>query len=483
MSDKVVDASTAPASAANALPPLDLLSLAKKEAASWNSLPVELKRKIIDDVYTLHIEDWSDLDEEAHAFGWFAGRRSWPVYKPVREELCDLQVVNSEFCELVTPYLWRAVLITKTGTDGLSRLIDVLARHGEHVRELNFGDVGGIAFGTRETSDTVEREKARLAVLAVSPCRNIEEVTLIMPEPWFLDMLHLPLLRTLNLMAATYSLADHTFLLGQSALTSLSIYAIQRLAPFLAGMPSLKHLRLEGGHVVNDYVLALGGAKGQAPLESLELVVTEDEVSFGVLHEFVTAFAATLKTLHLELFTGDNDEIDVPSHPDFDLPALTALSIGSDYASAFFLRLASPSIPIANLRLGLNPYIREGEPDDLLAFLRAHASTLKTVELTSEALYGAEKYGPNYPMTHLDELDVRAIASCCAELGLQVLGDFDDVTDESQDYEEEDPYDGDGYGVEDDDDEEEEGTTEEEEGTTEEEDDDEEDDDEEEWSE
>lgn len=307
--------------------------------------------------------------------------------------------------------------------------------------------------GRPDSDDKVEYTKVNQSLgRAVRMCDALEELHLVRPQHNPLIPARLPNLRIVTILSSraprgyrkkTYVPEQRAFLSALPSLTSLNVHADESddfldVGALLASLPNLKHLRLAGDAIEYERALRVGAdehASRLPPLESLELV-HEGEFDLDVLRTFVTGFADTLTTLHLEFYDedrfpddDDDDEQEVPPDVEFALQRLTSLSIGTDRLAPFISLFACPATPLTFLRLDHVPGA-DRRLVDILALLRAHASTLKVLYVSDKALDGRDAtYDVGLATSTCDALE-----ACCASLGVEFR--FPDFVDKIPDAEE-----------------------------------------------
>lgn len=337
----------------------------------------------------------------------------------------------------------------------VEKLLDVLPVHASHVRRLALVDTEQCGLIDLVNGNYLKRQRVTgRATKAINTCVGALEIT-VDCELLDFSAVRLRRLRSAVLHMASYESTHRAFLRRQTALTSLAIEfrhddeddsSPRLFVDILKGLPSLKHLKIAGDGIVHEGRLAFRpGTAVRARLESLELVSRWTYVTFVTLQAFLAMFSSTLKHLRLELFGTDPNEWQLPSSPrDIRLPHLSSFAVGADFAPSFFCRLDLRSLKL--FCLDLFPSL-SSQPDDLLAFLRVHASTLKRVHLTSDAISCRLDRAGWYEGTELADEDVEAIEGCCDALGIELSSgepwsesDFDDT----QFYDE----DSDGFGEE-----------------------------------
>ncbi|BGP39621.1 hypothetical protein JCM10449v2_003572 [Rhodotorula kratochvilovae] len=445
------DAEAEPPQSPDDLPALHLLSLAADEPASWNSLPVELKQQVIDEVLSGFDEMYEAHGE--HEVGYFEVKHAHEAAvehaNDLRHrELQRLQRINREFREIAAPLVWRRLILGSAGKKQLARLEQILPRHATHVRVFSFGDEPIIAYREDdEPTGAQKRARNAIATRLLRRCTRVEEVIVDQPGRQAGGALKLPRLRTATIFPRSFSGREFSFLRQQARLESLAVlsYALYPpdgvdsalLGTHITRFSHLKHLRIDGAGLVSDEFLQRARAL-QAPLVSLELVSSYTFVSFDVLETFLGQFASTLETLQLALFSGEVEEWVVPDGPGLHLPHLTSLAVGGDFSPSLFLRLVSPCMAITFFRLDLCPFF---DLAPFVLFLNARASKLEAVYVSEDALLGNEDLGDEYDELGLDEEDADAIVECCDDLDIAVtLGATFGIEDDEDEDEDEDQY-------------------------------------------
>ncbi|GAA5895104.1 hypothetical protein JCM8208_000115 [Rhodotorula glutinis] len=375
-----------------------------KPPASFTRLPVELKEQIVAEV----IETDRKHDPRAAlvasvTVGFFAKRRvtqreDLSAHQRKREALSRMQAVDRELRAICAPQLWKAIIARNVQSQAFARLLEILPEHAARVRRL---DAVGSTLARRASPERRALYLSRNQCIgrAMRSCTNLEELYLCHPQLNPLLPFPFPHLRTLRILSPDSErrrksyLLDHEIFLAASPfpdLTSLELYVdgadtsgdeFLDVVKVLRGVPSLKNLKLRGDAVVRDEALGAYddvAISGMPALESLEVKYDGETVlDLGVMHAFISVFATSLAALNLELSYCDED--DPPSAFECPLPHLAALALGGDCPTASFHALSSPSTPITFCHL--DTLGRDVDPEIVYSFLRAHASTLRTVHL------------------------------------------------------------------------------------------------------
>ncbi|GAA5917829.1 hypothetical protein JCM8208_000785 [Rhodotorula glutinis] len=328
------------------------------------------------------------------------------------------------------------------------RLIEVLPRRAEQVRSLVIqgGDEPTSRSPVEERQAHTEHNKMTRRIMYM--CRHAEEVELHDPRPAQLAKVVFPVASTLIVNSYyEYDEVDRcygslwNFIVRQPRLTSLALYARagwtspQRLPwdhddvcafkvpHLLSFLPGLKHLCLSGSAVtcmdaLQDWSRDDERGKLVSTLESLVIVVDRDKPSLSFLHDFISLFAPTLKTLDLDfcsdwIYDGDFDN----PIPQFALPCLSSLTISTHCSDHIYSHFLSPTTPVTYFKIGVSSGLNRLEDlSALLAFLRAHGSTLRRVWLT-DAFFETDWTRRPDGQT---PASLAAIVECCASLGVEV---------------------------------------------------------------
>ncbi|GAA5821915.1 hypothetical protein JCM3770_003574 [Rhodotorula araucariae] len=420
MSHKLVDTSATPASDAGALPPVERLSLAEDKPAPWYRLPVELKRKIIDDVLATYDEvclPARDESEVALMVGCYARKlplkvKSLSAYEAKRKALQELQRVNAELRSICIPLLWKCVYLQASSYGQLERLLAILPKHAAHVRYFHIGR----RFRNQEMD--------KLASRALWLCNEAEEVTI---GTWYeaADAFKPTGLTTVTVLSAMPSTFEVDFLRQQSNLTSLALTGESRqdwqpvrelgwVGDILRHLPHLQHLRLQGSILLDDPVVASATracVAAKPPLTSLELVDRCTTVSLRALVTFILTFSRTLTSLRIEIWSEKQRKWHNLNTRDLLLPRLSFLFLRGNWAAPFFHHLSLPAVPIALVNLDDIPNAAIHTPS-LLIFLHEHAQTLARVHLGRAALSSSG--------SDVGELSREAVEEYCAALGIEL---------------------------------------------------------------
>ncbi|GAA5895183.1 hypothetical protein JCM8208_000138 [Rhodotorula glutinis] len=425
-------------------PSLDSLTVADDSpVAPWNRLPVELKQKIIDEVLKRHEQDHVDLkavSDANEAVGYFARRECLEDaacdadYEKERE-LERLQAVSRDFRSICEPMLWQRIIVDDLCPAQLDNLLEVIPPHAPLVRYVDLAAVEN-EYSHMKVHDTHERSEVRRRALELlEHCVDVRE--LVLDETALeLSAVALASLRIVDLRTEGFHMVDIDATLDvlgkQASLVSFGLRVddaqdelrVALVGDIVSRLSSLKHLKIDGDLILGDRCLEMSpGAAVTARLESLELVGATS-ITFTALHAFVALFSTSLIELRLELDNGFVEQWPVPSSsPDFRLPHLTSLALGSAFDSTLFLRLDLPSL--AFFRLELFPALRE-DTGHLVIFLRKHARTLKHVHLAYNAVSSTEWDG-DLEGTELSEADVEEVERVCAEIKCEFsIGELDD---------------------------------------------------------
>ncbi|GAA5941732.1 hypothetical protein JCM3775_000088 [Rhodotorula graminis] len=426
-------------------PSLDTLTVAEDPpVAPWHRLPVELKRKIVDEVLKQYEPDQVEpdaVDKADKAVGFFARRRAlWAAADDAanekRRELERLQAVSRDFRSICEPLLWQRIMIEDLCPARLDNLLDVIPPHASLVRCIDltfFND----EYGDHKRSDLNVRSEVRRRVRELlGHCFGLQELIL---DEMVLELSAVVAsgLRIVDLRTGGLSVADLDGVLAalskQASLESLGLRVdegsdelrVALVGDIVSRLSSLKHLQIVGDDIFDERCLELApGAVVTARLESLELYGLCARFDFAALQAFVALFSTSLVDLRLELQSGLAEQWSVPSStPDFRLPHLTSLALGSDFDSAFFLRLDLPSLSF--FRLGLFPSLGENIAD-LVAFLRTHARTLKHVHLAHNSI-APEVSNGELDSIGLFEADIEEVKRVCLDIECEFsIGDADD---------------------------------------------------------
>ncbi|GAA5924713.1 hypothetical protein JCM3775_005451 [Rhodotorula graminis] len=435
---------------------VDLLSLGEdKPVTGWNRLPVELKKRIVYNVLDLIEDEEAPQDDDSMVpvtVGFFARKeisdkeRMMSVVFRVHQ-LKRLESLNRELRDICAPLSWENVGFGDFDKAALERLEEVLAPHASHVRLVGFGSASMTACCGMplEVSDARARDKAASRVFRL--CHNVEEVAVTEPRQQPDGVFQLEHLRTATVATSSYGARDFAFLERQPHLESLFVHSKApplasdsiKLAESLSRFAHLKNLRIKGTRLVSTAFLERAVAI-PSPLESIELVSAEADISFEALAAFLVKFSSTLVSLDLNLGDADSPDLwTVDDGTSLELPHLKTLGVGTDFDSIFFCRLSSPAIPLSFFRLDFFPSIVD-DPSDLLAFLRAHASTLERVYLSREALLATDHWNESHDCSALEPWVVAAIVQECDELGIECGLGVEGCDGRSADESDEDEY-------------------------------------------
>ncbi|GAA5837906.1 hypothetical protein JCM9279_004063 [Rhodotorula babjevae] len=416
-------------------PSLDGLTLTEaRPAASWTRLPVELKKRIVHDVLGIIEEQEVPQGDDSSVpvtVGYFArkeisDKENMMSYAFKVHQLKRLEAINRELRDICSPISWKVLPFGFFDKAALERLEKVLPPHAAHVRLVGFGGVAmqPCCGSPIKNSDALARDK--VASRLFRTCANVEEVAITEPRQQPDGVFKLEHLRVASVATSSYRARDFAFLQAQPHLEALFIHSKApplgsdsvQLAQSLSRFSHLKHLRVKGTKLVTNAFLERAVAI-PSPLEGIEFVSAEADISFEALAAFLTNFSSTLVSVDLNLGDVNSPDLwDVDDGPSLELPRLETLGVGTDFADDFFLRLLSPDMPLSFFRLDFCPSIAQ-DPIHLVAFLQAHAASLKRVYLSSEALEGTDHWGEHQPGAVLPNYVVDIIVDECAELGIE----------------------------------------------------------------
>ncbi|GAA5895016.1 hypothetical protein JCM8208_000087 [Rhodotorula glutinis] len=424
--------------AAPSPPSLADLSLKDPPAGSWSRLPAKIKERIAEHVLDIVAEQ--EIPQGMYSrlpvtVGWSARKEisvqednMSPVHR--NEQFKRLCSVDRELRDICEAFGRRSLSFPWFDNADLERLERTFPLDASNVRVVVFdsGRVKPVCGSLIEHPDARARNKVASRLFRM--CANVEQVAIHEPRQQPDGVFPLEHLRVAAVTTLSYDARDFAFLQRQPHLESLSVQSRApplasesvKLAESLSRFAHLKNLHIKGTRLVSTGFLERAVAI-PSPLEGIELVSAEADISFAALAAFLVKFSATLVSLDLNLGDWSSPDLwTVDDGTSLELPRLTTLGVGTDFESTFFLRLLSPTMPLSFFRLDFFPSISK-DPHDLLAFLHAHAATLERVFLSREALDGTDHWGEFHRGAKLDDEVVGAIFLQCQELDIEFLLD------------------------------------------------------------
>ncbi|KPV75190.1 uncharacterized protein RHOBADRAFT_53202 [Rhodotorula graminis WP1] len=424
-------------------PSLADLSLADPRAASWARLPVKVKERIVHHVLAIIDEEEApqgDYSMLPVTVGFFARKEISDKEQMMSAasqgyQLKCLESLNREMRNICSSWLWRALPFAHFDKAALERLEEVLPPHASHVRIVSFGGVTMKPCCGSPLYNPDARARDRVASRVFRMCDNVEEVAMTELRQQPDSVFQLEHLRIATVATSSYGARDFAFLQRQPHLESLFVHSKApplasdsiKLAESLSRFAHLKNLRIKGTRLVSTAFLERAIAI-PSPLEGIELVSAEADISFDALAAFLVHFSSTLVSLDLNLGNWASSDLwPVDDGTSLELPHLKTLGVGTDFESAFFFRLLSPTMPLSFFRLDFFPSIAD-DPIALLAFLRAHAATLERVFISLEAIQGTDHWGECHHGVELTREAHDDIRFECEELGVDCMVGFDERT-------------------------------------------------------